>query len=338
MVLSVEVNADGTPFVAIGQYQFRLEVEELYGEYKKMAENELQETPQRVSDGLNRLRDLIKAEDDLYLPVDDDRFLIKFLRPFRFNPEHGFKVMRRFYLFKTKYPKYGGNGVTPHAVRHVFDNEVFVFLPTRSKTGGRIMIINCGKKWDPKLVKLEDMFRSIMVAIEIAMLEPKTQVGGVNVILNMEGLGLHHVYQFSPSMAKLIIDWVQECAPVRLRGLHVVNQPFVFNVLFAIFKPFLGEYIKKRLSFHGSDRPSLAEKIGREGLPEKYGGTADIPDYPGSLFSDMLFYYEEEFRVHNTYGYGTTTTARPIYTYEDDPKENELESGEEGEKIKTRAW
>ncbi|XP_060518916.1 uncharacterized protein LOC132697427 isoform X1 [Cylas formicarius] len=145
MVLSVEVNADGTPFVAIGQYQFRLEVEELYGEYKKMAENELQETPQRVSDGLNRLRDLIKAEDDLYLPVDDDRFLIKFLRPFRFNPEHGFKVMRRFYLFKTKYPKYGGNGVTPHAVRHVFDNEVFVFLPTRSKTGGRIMIINCGK-------------------------------------------------------------------------------------------------------------------------------------------------------------------------------------------------
>lgn len=64
-------------------------------------------------------------------------------------------------------------------------------------------------KWKPKEVTLVDMFRSIMVAIEIAMMEPKTQVGGVNVIIDLEGLSLTHVYQFSPSMAKLIVDWVQ---------------------------------------------------------------------------------------------------------------------------------
>lgn len=48
-----------------------------------------------------------------------------------------------------------------------------------------------------------------MVAIEIAMLEPKTQLGGVHVILDITGLSLNHIAQFSPQMAKLILDWVQ---------------------------------------------------------------------------------------------------------------------------------
>lgn len=64
-------------------------------------------------------------------------------------------------------------------------------------------------KWNPKDVSVVDKFRAIMVAIEIAMLEPKTQVAGVHVIINMEGFSLNHVYQFSPNVAKLMVDWVQ---------------------------------------------------------------------------------------------------------------------------------
>ncbi|KAJ8960653.1 hypothetical protein NQ314_006045 [Rhamnusium bicolor] len=165
----------------------------------------------------------------------------------RFHPQTAFKMMRRFYKFKVKHPKYGIN-ITPHSVRQVFDTEVFCFLPTRTASGARIMIINCGTKWNPKEVKIEDMFRGIMVAIEIAMLEPKTQLGGVHVIIDLSGLSLVHVYQFSPHIAKLIIDWVQECAPVRLKGIHLINQPYIFNLLFQMFRPFLGEKLKKCVS------------------------------------------------------------------------------------------
>ncbi|KAJ8911533.1 hypothetical protein NQ315_005903, partial [Exocentrus adspersus] len=233
-------------------------------------------------------------EKDLYVPVDDDAFLIKFLRPCRFQPELALKFIRRFYKFKVKHPTYGVN-ITPHSVRKVFDDQVFCFLPTRTVTGSRIMIINSGVKWNPKEVKLEDMFRAVMVAIEIAMLEPKTQLAGAHVIIDLTGLSLVHICQFSPQTAKLILDWVQDCAPVRLKGIHLINQPYIFNMLYQIFKPFMGEKLKKCLFFHGTNMKSLTEKISAESLPAYYGGTADIPDFPGSLFSDMLFYYQKDF-------------------------------------------
>ncbi|KAJ8918469.1 hypothetical protein NQ315_008166 [Exocentrus adspersus] len=153
----------------------------------------------------------------------------------------------------------------------VFDDQVFCLLPTRTVTRSRIIIINSGVKWNPKEVKLEDMFRALMVAIEIALLEPKTQLGDVH-----------------------------DCAPVRLKGIHLINQPYIFNMLYQIIKPFLEEKLKKYLFFHAK---SLTEKISAESVPAYYGGTADIPDFPGSLFSDMLFSYQKDFEVYNTYGY-----------------------------------
>nr|CAH7740996.1 unnamed protein product [Callosobruchus chinensis] len=295
MVLCVETGNDGIPFIQLGSYQMRLDLEELTGEDKDRAVEELKETPENVQEGLRHLKELIEADKELHVPHNNDAYLTKFLRPCRWNAEHAYKIMRKFYKFKVKHPKYGIN-ITPHCVRHVFDHEVFRFLPSRATGGARVMIMNVGTKWNPKVVKLEDMFRAVMVAIEIAMLEPKTQLGGVHVILDMSGLSLVHIYQFSPQLAKLILDWVQECAPTRLKGIHVINQSFIFDVLYKMFKPFLGEKIKKCLYFHGDNRKTLTEKLSAEALTEYYGGTADIPEFPGSLFADMLFYYENEFQ------------------------------------------
>lgn len=55
----------------------------------------------------------------------------------------------------------------------------------------------------------------------------------------MDGLTLNHVTHITPSFAASVTDWVQRCLPCRLKGIHIVNQPFIFNMVYAIFKPFL---------------------------------------------------------------------------------------------------
>lgn len=47
--------------------------------------------------------------------------------------------------------------------------------------------------------------------------------------------------------------------------------------------------------FHGSNFSGMVEKISSAALPEYLGGSAEIPNVPGHLFSDMLFYYQEQF-------------------------------------------
>lgn len=48
-----------------------------------------------------------------------------------------------------------------------------------------------------------------MMIIEVAMAEPRTQVAGAQVIFDMDGLSMNHVYQFGPSFARILLEWVQ---------------------------------------------------------------------------------------------------------------------------------
>jgi len=42
--------------------------------------------------------------------------------------------------------------------------------------------------------------------------------------------------------------YFQEAMPMRLKEVHFVNQPFLFNMVWQMFKPFVKEKLKKRVN------------------------------------------------------------------------------------------
>lgn len=301
---TLKFDENKAPYIDLGKdYCVRLENDEYTdAKSKEKAARELRETPEVVADAFKELRLRLQDEKSLYVPIDDDTFLVKFLRPCKYYPDSAFSLMQRYYRFKQKHPDLCED-LLPTTVKHVYDEGLVFFQPLRDQHGRRILVLEVGKKWKPAKVPLNDLFRAMQVALEAGMDEPRTQLNGAIVILDMDGLSLSQILQFTPRFAAMAVEWVQECTAMRIKAIHIVNNSYLFNMLFTIFKPFLSDKLRKRIIFHNKDWRSLTSHVDPACLRPRYGGTLDAPDFEGGLIGELLVMYMKDFELANSYGY-----------------------------------
>lgn len=92
------------------------------------------------------------------------------------------------------------------------------------------------------------MFRSNITALENAIRDPRTQIGGVVVLLDMAGLKFAHAKFLSPSLAKRSAEVIQDSFPMRFKAFHILHEPFYFDAILALIKPFMSDKIRDRVS------------------------------------------------------------------------------------------
>uniref|UniRef100_A0A8D8QMH1 Alpha-tocopherol transfer protein-like n=1 Tax=Cacopsylla melanoneura TaxID=428564 RepID=A0A8D8QMH1_9HEMI len=279
-----------------------LELQDPSPELQEIARNELRELPEIVQPAIDELRALLKEDEEITCPHENNAWLVRFLRPTKFYPESAHKLIKNYYSFKVKH-KDLYNGLKPSKEENVFHHNVLYVLPLRDNKGRRILVLELGKNWKHKKVCLDEVFKGAVLFLEAAMLEPTSQIAGAQVIFDMDGLSLQQAWQFTPTFAKRIVDWLQDSVPIRVKGIHVVNQPTIFNMVFALFKPLLREKLKNRIIFHGTDRDSLHKHLNPECLPETYKGTMDIPLVTGEEWLSVLKTMDEEYEAISQYGF-----------------------------------
>ncbi|XP_055683779.1 alpha-tocopherol transfer protein-like isoform X3 [Lutzomyia longipalpis] len=293
---------DEMPAIKLGEYTLTFELDPLGPVGQGVAERELRETPERQKKATEELRTLLKEEKDLVLPLDNDGWLIRFLRPCKYYPESARDLVKNYYGFKVKHKELYC-GLVPSKEANIFKHNIITVFPNRDQLGRRILLLELGKRWKHKEVNLDEVFKGCVLFMEAAMVEPETQVNGAVVIFDMDGLSLGQTWQFTPPFAKRIVDWLQESVPLRVKGIHIINQPKLFNIVFALFKPFLKEKLRNRIYFHGSDRDSLHNHISPKCLPPAYGGTIEMTRVTGDQWYQLLLKCDQEFRAINSYGY-----------------------------------
>lgn len=114
--------------------------------------------------------------------------------------------------------------------------------------GRRVLIVNCGAIWDPSLVPADDVFRMLYMVHIAAQLEEETQIRGVVCIMDFDGLSMKQVKALSPSFSKRLLTFIQDAMPLRMKEVHFVKQPFIFKMVWSLFKPFVREKLNKRVS------------------------------------------------------------------------------------------
>lgn len=60
--------------------------------------------------------------------------------------------------------------------------------------------------WDTEKVPIEDVVRCALVMDEVAALQPKLQILGVTIIVDLEGLSIRHVRNLTPTIASQIVS------------------------------------------------------------------------------------------------------------------------------------
>lgn len=215
----------------------------------KKAKEELFEEPDRIDSDLQILREWIQKQPHLRCRVDD-QFLVMFLRGCKYSLERVKEKLDMFYTVRSLLPEMFANR-DPNGDKNLQVIKLGVQLPlplTDGPDGPRILLIRPGVYNADQFHIMEVMQVGTMLNEVLMQEDDNLIVAGQVGILDLANVTMAHFLQFSPQFVKKMTLMSQEASPLRQKGFHYINTPKGFEVVFNMFKSFMSEKNKSRVS------------------------------------------------------------------------------------------
>ncbi|XP_026323993.1 alpha-tocopherol transfer protein-like [Hyposmocoma kahamanoa] len=242
------------------------------------------EDPNTRLKAIYELRDMIYERGECTPHRMDDKFLVKFLRARNFIPAKAHRLMVNYYQFKENNPDFFDN-IYPLDLQQIGEANIIAVPPYRDQNDRRLIMFRIGC-WDPKEISVPDMFKGMILALEVGSFEPRTQILGGVAIVDLEDIGTQHAWQATPAVAAKIVKMLVTSFPMVTYAIHIINHSWIFDKIYSIFKPFLTTDMQSKIYFHGYDVTSLHRYVHPEHLPKRYGGIWQ--DYPYTIWLECL--------------------------------------------------
>ncbi|KAL7038752.1 hypothetical protein ACKWTF_009683 [Chironomus riparius] len=281
---------------------FDIDVSPETPELLAIAEKDLRETPEIRAKGLAELRELLKQNSDIYY-CDEDEFLVPVLRTTHWYPESAMKLIRQIAEFRKEHWKLLKDLMPEQEKVPFIEGNLVNILTNKDHKQRRMLVVNGGKIWNPDQISYDCLFRMFYMLHILAQLEKTSQICGCVVIYDFEGLGMKQIKSMSPSSIQRLLNFIQYAMPLRIKEIHFVKQPLIFEMVWALMKPFLQEKLKKRIHFHGDDMKKLHKFIPADSLPKNYGGTMPEINYSGKEWYPLVEKYNDYFLRYKDVGF-----------------------------------
>lgn len=210
----------------------------------EIARRDLNETPERIQQDLHILREWIRKQRHLRARTSDE-FLIAFLRRCRYSLEETKRRIDRFFTFYNIFPEVYrnrcitrrifdinrmgwvcfavGDGVCKLFQLHLFRSVHYYPEFPKCSDKSAILIARFGQ-FDPINYNVKEIFQFIMMAMEMISLENDyATVAGVSQILDLNNIKYEHLQRFDRSIFQRYFTWLQECCPLRIKEVYVIN-------------------------------------------------------------------------------------------------------------------
>lgn len=265
--------------------------------------NELPDGSEQLEPFVSSLRRRALQSSELStIRTFSDGFLIKFLRARDFDVDLSLKLLLNYQRWRKESPEIS-SCLSPSSVQDLLQTSYHAVLPQRDHTGSRVLVYRIGQ-WNPKEWSALQVFRVSLMTSEIISMETETQRRGLKVIFDLQGWSLGHAWQINPSLARKISSVLSESFPLKVRGIHLVNEPMFFRPVFSMISPLLPDKIKRRIHMHGSDfHDSLGDFFSPQVLPPEYGGEGPGIEEACQDWTNQLFQSEtllEQIAAHST--------------------------------------
>ncbi|BES89584.1 CRAL_TRIO_N [Nesidiocoris tenuis] len=263
------------------------------------AEKELNEEPDKMKANIKALKQLIEDEEGLKARAED-LFLAAFLRGKKHDVTKAFQCLKNFYDFKSRYSEMY-KFILPTTHPKVFAQNHMGNIAPLDRKGRKIFFI-VPARFNIDEIPMIETFKMGTSIFELMLHDLTLQVSGTIIIFDMANLSLiMQARMATPTLAWHLCMLVQDKIPMRVKAIHIVNQPFYFSACFAVFKPFLKKKIRKRVFMHGTDLESLHKHIDPENLPVEYGGSR--PPFSSQLTTTIIQLNESKYEEWSKYGY-----------------------------------
>ncbi|XP_054743649.1 clavesin-2-like [Anastrepha obliqua] len=225
---------------------------------------------------LDLFREMIGASVNLALRDKsccmDTNFLNRFLYAKKFDCEAALDLLIKYLLFKEN---------NKHILQRlsIFDENIQTslrdgnpsVLKQRDRKGRKVLTF-AAANWDVNKYSSDDVFRAMLLSLDKLLENVENQALGFVVIVDWTNFTYKQSTHLSPKLLKLMIECLQNCMPVKFKGIHFIGQPWYVNIALTVIKPFLNDKIKRRLLVHGTNLTTLHSMVSKYILPPDLGG------------------------------------------------------------------